>query len=422
MRRTSSGSTRASRALLPRLRETDLLVVTADHGNDPTTPSTDHSREYVPVLLTRRARARPAAISAPARTFADLGQTLAENFGVGPLRARHELPGGHSLSSIREALEQREREMLAPQAAKSADSRGRLRPEPEDDVRPAFQHDRDRIIHSKAFRRLKHKTQVFFAPAGDHYRTRLTHTLEVSQIARTIAKVLRLHEELTEAIALGHDLGHTPFGHAGERVLDALVPGGFRHYEQSLRIVDVLENDGRGLNLTWEVRDGIGRHSKGKKGSPVGLDPVEARGDARRADHARRRPHRLRQPRHRRCGAGRGAERRGPAARAPCAVLGRLLVGAHRAHGQGRRHRDAGRRPDRDPDERGGARGHAGDARVPVRGGLRERRGHRRVQEGDRHPGRPVGEGPRAARTSSSIGASSRPRGWTSRPGTSWPA
>jgi dGTPase len=177
------------------------------------------------------------------------------------------------VSSIREALEQRERETLAPQAAKSADTRGRLRPEPEDDVRPAFQHDRDRIIHSKAFRRLKHKTQVFFAPAGDHYRTRLTHTLEVSQIARTIAKVLQLHEELTESIALGHDLGHTPFGHAGERVLDQLVPGGFRHYEQSLRIVDVLENDGRGLNLTWEVRDGIGRHSKGKNGAPVGLDP-----------------------------------------------------------------------------------------------------------------------------------------------------
>jgi dGTPase len=177
------------------------------------------------------------------------------------------------MASLREALEQRERETLAPQAALSGDSRGRLRPEPEDDVRPAFQHDRDRIIHSKAFRRLKHKTQVFFAPAGDHYRTRLTHTLEVSQIARTIAKVLRLHEELTEAIALGHDLGHTPFGHSGERVLDALVPGGFNHYEQSLRIVDVLENDGEGLNLTWEVRDGIAHHSKGKEGSPVGVDP-----------------------------------------------------------------------------------------------------------------------------------------------------
>ena len=177
------------------------------------------------------------------------------------------------MSSIREALEQRERETLAPQAAKSADSRGRLRREPEDDVRPAFQHDRDRIIHSKAFRRLKHKTQVFFAPAGDHYRTRLTHTLEVSQIARTVAKVLRLHEELTESIALGHDVGHTPFGHAGERVIDQLMPGGFRHYEQSLRLVDVLENDGQGLNLTWEVRDGIGRHSKGKRGAPVGLDP-----------------------------------------------------------------------------------------------------------------------------------------------------
>jgi dGTPase len=177
------------------------------------------------------------------------------------------------VSTIRESLEAREASSLASQAARSAESRGRLRPEAEDDVRPAFQHDRDRIIHSKAFRRLKHKTQVFFAPAGDHYRTRLTHSLEVSQIARTIAKVLRLHEELTEAIALGHDLGHTPFGHAGERVLDELVPGGFRHYEQSLRIVDVLENDGRGLNLSWEVRDGIGRHSKGKDGSPVGIDP-----------------------------------------------------------------------------------------------------------------------------------------------------
>jgi dGTPase len=178
--------------------------------------------------------------------------------------------------SIREDLEAREREYLAPQAAHSADSRGRLRMEPPDPIRPGFQRDRDRIIHSKAFRRLKHKTQVFFAPTGDHYRTRLTHTLEVSQIARSIAKVLRLHEELTEAIALGHDLGHPPFGHAGERVIDALVPGGFSHYEQSLRIVDVLENGRQGLNLTWEVRDGIARHSKGKYGMPVGARP-EAR-------------------------------------------------------------------------------------------------------------------------------------------------
>jgi dGTPase len=176
--------------------------------------------------------------------------------------------------NIRQELEAREHEALAPAAAKSGASRGRLRPEPEDDVRPAFQRDRDRIVHCKAFRRLKHKTQVFFAPAGDHYRTRLTHTLEVSQIARTIAKVLRLHEELTEAIALGHDLGHPPFGHAGERVIDRLVPGGFNHYEQSLRIVDVLENNGRGLNLTWEVRDGIAKHSKGKSGSPVGMPPA----------------------------------------------------------------------------------------------------------------------------------------------------
>ena len=181
-------------------------------------------------------------------------------------------------TSQRQQLEAREREILAPQAAKSADSRGRLRAEQEDDVRPAFQRDRDRIIHCKAFRRLKHKTQVFFAPTGDHYRTRLTHTLEVSQIARTIAKVLQLHEELTEAITLGHDLGHTPFGHAGEKVIDRLMPGGFNHYEQSLRIVDVLENEGRGLNLTWEVRDGIAKHSKGKSGAPVGMAAAQRAG------------------------------------------------------------------------------------------------------------------------------------------------
>lgn len=177
------------------------------------------------------------------------------------------------MSTIRQELEARERQYLAPQAAKSADSRGRMRDEPLDPIRPVFQRDRDRVIHSKAFRRLKHKTQVFFSPAGDHYRTRLTHTLEVSQIARSIAKVLRLHEELTEAIALGHDLGHPPFGHAGERVIDRLMPGGFSHYEQSLRIVDVLEGGRQGLNLTWEVRDGIARHSKGKHGLPVGAPP-----------------------------------------------------------------------------------------------------------------------------------------------------
>ena len=175
--------------------------------------------------------------------------------------------------SIRAELEAREAEHLAPYAAKSRASRGRLRPESEDPIRPAFQRDRDRVVHSKSFRRLKHKTQVFFAPTGDHYRTRLTHTLEVSQIARTVAKVLRLNEELTEAIALGHDLGHTPFGHAGERVLNDLMPGGFSHYEQSLRIVDLLEQERQGLNLTWEVRDGIAKHSKGKDGAPLGMDP-----------------------------------------------------------------------------------------------------------------------------------------------------
>jgi len=179
------------------------------------------------------------------------------------------------MATIRQQLEALEDQYLAPQATRSAASRGRERPEPEDPIRPVFQRDRDRVIHSKAFRRLKHKTQVFFAPTGDHYRTRLTHTLEVSQIARSIAKVLRLHEELTEAIALGHDLGHPPFGHAGERVLDRLT-GGFSHYEQSLRVVDVIENAGQGLNLSWEVRDGIARHSKGKHGLPVGA-PADAR-------------------------------------------------------------------------------------------------------------------------------------------------
>jgi len=166
--------------------------------------------------------------------------------------------------NVRFELEERERRHLAADAAFSADSRGRVKPEPECNYRMAFQHDRDRIIHSKAFRRLKYKTQVFLTPSGDHYRTRLTHTLEVSQIARTIAKALFLNEDLTEAIALGHDLGHTPFGHAGEAVLNQLHPGGFSHFKQSLRVVDILEKDGSGLNLSFEVRDGIVKHSKGK--------------------------------------------------------------------------------------------------------------------------------------------------------------
>lgn len=164
---------------------------------------------------------------------------------------------------IREASEARE-ESLSPYAVKSKNSRGRLRDEPPCPIRTAFQRDRDRIIHSNSFRRLKHKTQVFIAPQGDHYVTRLTHTLEVSQIGRTIARALNLNEDLTEAICMGHDLGHTPFGHAGEEVLNELYPDGFRHNEQSLRVVDVLEKEGKGLNLTWEVRDGIVNHSKTK--------------------------------------------------------------------------------------------------------------------------------------------------------------
>ena len=166
--------------------------------------------------------------------------------------------------TIREELEEIERRILSPKACLSSQSRGRQRPEKLHPLRTAFQRDRDRIIHSKSFRRLKHKTQVFLAPYGDHYRTRLTHTLEVSQIARTIAKSLKLNEDLTEAIALGHDLGHTPFGHAGEETLAKLLPGGFTHYEQSLRVVEKLEYEGKGLNLTLEVRDGIFRHSKGR--------------------------------------------------------------------------------------------------------------------------------------------------------------
>lgn len=162
--------------------------------------------------------------------------------------------------TIREQIEEMERENLSPYACLSANSKGRDREEPECDVRPVFQRDRDRILHSKSFRRLKNKTQVFLTPKGDHYRTRLSHTLEVSQNARTIAKALRLNEDLVEAIALGHDLGHTPFGHAGERVLNEIYKGGFKHNKQSVRIVEKLEKDGKGLNLTWEVRDGILNH------------------------------------------------------------------------------------------------------------------------------------------------------------------
>ncbi|HEX9897298.1 MAG TPA: deoxyguanosinetriphosphate triphosphohydrolase [Dehalococcoidales bacterium] len=164
---------------------------------------------------------------------------------------------------VRQLLEERE-ESLSPYAQKSRLSKGRLKTEMPSPVRTEFQRDRDRILHCKAFRRLKHKTQVFIAPTGDHYRTRLTHTLEVSQIARTITRALNLNEDLAEAISLGHDLGHTPFGHIGEDVLNELYPQGFRHNEQSLRVVDLLENEGRGLNLTWEVRDGIVNHSKSR--------------------------------------------------------------------------------------------------------------------------------------------------------------
>lgn len=172
--------------------------------------------------------------------------------------------------SIRESMEQWEKEHLSPYACLSCESRGRDRQEEPCGMRTIYQRDRDRILHSKSFRRLKDKTQVFLIPSGDHYRTRLTHSLEVSQIARTIAKALRLNEELVEAIALGHDLGHTPFGHAGERALNDVCPYRFEHSEQSVRVVEVLEKDGRGLNLSWEVRDGIRNHQTA--GNPSTLE------------------------------------------------------------------------------------------------------------------------------------------------------
>jgi dGTPase len=165
--------------------------------------------------------------------------------------------------NIREQLEEIEKDTLSPLATLSAETKGRMRPEEKCDIRTDFQRDRDRVIHSKSFRRMKHKTQVFLAPTNDHYRTRLTHVIEVAQIARTISKALMLNEDLTEAIALGHDLGHTPFGHAGEAMLNEIFPGGFKHVVHSLRVVDILEKGGEGLNLTYEVRDGISKHSKG---------------------------------------------------------------------------------------------------------------------------------------------------------------
>ena len=170
---------------------------------------------------------------------------------------------------IRESTEQWESQWLSPYASLSRNSRGREKEEPECDIRPVYQRDRDRILHCKSFRRLKHKTQVFLTPQGDHYRTRLTHTLEVAQTARTIARALRLNEDLTEAIALGHDLGHTPFGHAGERALNQVCSEGFAHHQQSVRIVERLEKGGKGLNLTWEVRDGISNHQMSGKPSTL---------------------------------------------------------------------------------------------------------------------------------------------------------
>ena len=391
--------------LLPRLRADDLLVVTADHGNDPTTPSTDHSREYVPLLVAGarvRARRRPRHATHVRRPRADARRDLRRRSA----RARHELPPGDRRvdqverlrgEPARAARGARARDSRAA-GAKSADSRGRLRPEAEDDVRPAFQRDRDRIIHCKAFRRLKHKTQVFFAPTGDHYRTRLTHTLEVSQIARTIAKVLRLHEELTEAIALGHDLGHTPFGHAGERVIDRSDARRL----QPLRAEPAHRRPARERRPRPEPDVGSPRRHREALEGEVGRAGRHAAGaareHARRADHARRRSHRLRQPRHRRCDAGGAAAGRAICRGSPFAALGdsssarigtlvKDVVTETLAGGLTEIRMSEPR-----------ARRRARSAELSLRRGLRERDRDRRVQEGDRHPERPLGEGARAAR------------------------
>ena len=327
------------------------------------------------------------------------------------------------MSSIREQLEQREADYLAPQASKSAASRGRLREEPQDPIRPVFQRDRDRVIHSKAFRRLKHKTQVFFAPTGDHYRTRLTHTLEVSQIARSIAKVLRLHEELTEAIALGHDLGHPPFGHAGERVLHKLVPGGFSHYEQSLRIVDVLENGRKGLNLTWEVRDGIARHSKGKHGLPVGSPPEHRASTvegqiARVADIIAYVNHDIDDA------VRAGILDEGDSL--PVAAVGRAGTDHLRSASTRWSPTWCSRRwPAALREVRMSDRHPARDARtadLSLRGGLREPEGDRGVREGDRHPRWHLGEAARQAREPPRSGDDRTLRGSMRPRWTSWPA
>lgn len=183
--------------------------------------------------------------------------------------AWHTATGEGKPMDVRARQEKLEFDLLSPHAVKSAQTRGRQHPAGEDHIRTEFQRDRDRILHSKSFRRLKQKTQMILSPQGDHYRTRLTHTMEVAQIARTLARALRMNEDLTEAIALGHDLGHTPFGHTGERSLNRLCSKGFKHREQSLRVVDLLENEGEGLNLTWEVRDGILHHSGGQRAATL---------------------------------------------------------------------------------------------------------------------------------------------------------
>ena len=328
------------------------------------------------------------------------------------------------MTSIREKLEDDEEKVLSPFAQKSRASKGRDRPEPPDPVRPIFQHDRDRIIHSKAFRRLAGKTQVFLAPEGDHYRTRITHTLEVAQIARTVTRALGLNESLTEAIVMGHDLGHTPFGHAGEKVLAKLMPDGFHHVKQSLRVVEKLEREGQGLNLSVEVRDGILKHSKGKghiisdnpnlmamtlEGQIVRISDIVAYVNHDLDDAVR----------------GRVVD--------PASVPASILDMLGRTHGErispdGQRHglglAAGGKAADPD-DRRGAGRAHRA-ARLPVRDGLRTAGDPRRVREGAADHQRAVGATSTPTPTSSAPATGRRefrsPTGCRGRSPTSSPA
>ena len=402
-------------------------MITADHGNDPTTPSTDHSREHVPRAGAGRAGQRPASISARARRSPISDRRSPRTSASARWRTAR--------AFLREIMARR-MTRLDPRTARTAGTRNpgaagleerrqqgpRARRRPEDPIRPAFQRDRDRIIHTKAFRRLKHKTQVFFSPTGDHYRTRLTHTLEVAQIARTIAKVLHLHEELTEAIALGHDLGHTPFGHAGERVLERACARRLQslrtepaHRRRARERPPGPEPDVGSARRHRAPFEGQARHA-GRRAART------SREHDRRPGRARRRHRRLRESRHRRCGA-----RRDSAAKRACRRTPSQLLGHSSSERIGRLvtdvvHQTHRRRHDGDPDERAGAARAGRAAQLPVRRGLREPRRDGRVRQGRRASSAACGRRSGSVRRSSSICAPSRPKASMSRRRISSPA